>query len=122
MLTGLYPTAPGRGAVGSALRPVVAWVHRVGRHLMSGATRQGLTARRIKPRVRIRADGWIRHVPSPFPFSPKMLVEVMLASGEVIGDHLSDYAGSYPDAWWRNQAPTGANNIRLYRIVGEPPR
>ncbi|MFC3579102.1 hypothetical protein [Sphingomonas hylomeconis] len=97
---------------------MIAWLHRFGRG-------QGTAARvesRAKPRVRIRADGWIRHVPSPFPFSPKMLVEVMLAGGTVLGDHLCDYAGSYPEAWWRNQAPTRSNNIRFYRIVGEPPQ
>lgn len=57
-----------------------------------------------KPRIRIRADGWIRHRPGPFPFYPKTVVETIHADGlELVGQN-AEYAGFWHESWWRGEA------------------
>ena len=96
-------------AIPIVLAVLAPWEHR--RPL--GAEREELDQVRAKPRIRIRQDGWVHHLPGPFPFAPDCRVNVMLRNGV----RWTEPAGRWPEEWWRNEASRDEHDILFYRIT-----
>lgn len=69
-----------------------------------------------KPRVRLRADGWIRHLPGRFPFPDRTVVVTIDSHGK----NGPNFASEWPVELWEHRSRTYGRDILFYRIIREP--
>jgi len=74
---------------------------------------------RLKPRLRIRPDGWVSHSGGAFPFDPRTPVEVRHAREGLSFVDQPMPAAHWPESWWHGLSASWRNNIIAFRIVGE---